>query len=54
MGHIVTAWTTAMEGTQARRNEVMYDEAMTNFAIMRALWPGEDAIKKLVPLTSHW
>ena len=54
MGHIVNAWTTAMKGAKVRRDEVMYDEAMTNFAVMRTLWRGEDAIRRLIPLTSHW
>ena len=54
MGHIVNAWTTVMKGAKVRRDEVMYDEAMTNFAVMRTLWRGEDAIRRLIPLTSHW
>jgi hypothetical protein len=54
MGQIVKAWTTAMQGARERHDEVIYDEAMTNFAVMRALWRNEDAIKQLMPLTSHW
>jgi tetratricopeptide (TPR) repeat protein len=54
MGHIIRAWTKTMEWTQALKREVMYDEAMLNFVRMQVLWPSEQAIKKLVPLTSHW
>jgi tetratricopeptide (TPR) repeat protein len=54
MGQIVNAWTIAMQGAQERHNEVMYDEAMANFAIMQTFWRGEQAIRQLIPLTSHW
>jgi hypothetical protein len=52
--HIVRAWTIAMMGAQERHDDVMYDDAMANFAIMRNLWHGEQAIRQLIPLTSHW
>jgi hypothetical protein len=54
MKHIIRAWTAGMEGAQALKNEVKYQEAMTNFAVMQAFWPGEKGILKLVPLTEHW
>jgi len=54
MGQIIKAWTVGMEGAQTLRHDVRYQEAMTNFAIMKALWPNEEAIRKLTPLTSHW
>jgi hypothetical protein len=54
MGQIIYAWTTAMEAAREYHHEVMYDEAMANFAIMHNLWRGEQAIRQLIPLTSHW
>jgi hypothetical protein len=55
MKHIIRVWTAAMEGAQAIRSEGAYrKKAMTNFEIMYTLWLGEKAIRKLVPLTSHW
>jgi hypothetical protein len=54
MGQIIKAWTAGMKGAQGRHNEVIYDEAMANLAIMKALWRSEEAIRKLMPLTSHW
>jgi transcriptional regulator with XRE-family HTH domain len=54
MEHIVCAWTKTMEWIQAHQKEVLYDGAMANLAIMRSLWPREDAIRRLMPLTSHW
>jgi transcriptional regulator with XRE-family HTH domain len=54
MGHIIRVWKAGMEGAHALRHEGRYQDAVTNFAIMRNLWRGEQAIRQLVPLTSHW
>jgi len=54
MGQIIRVWTASMEGAKVLRGEQKYRNAMTNFAIMRALYPGERAIRELMPLTSHW
>jgi hypothetical protein len=51
---VAKTWANAMQGAQERHNEVMYDEAMANFAIMQTFWRGEQAIRQLIPLTSHW
>jgi hypothetical protein len=51
---IIRVWTAAMEGAQAIRSEGVYRKAMTNFEIMRAFWPSERAIMKLLPMTAHW
>ena len=54
MKRIISAWQIGMQGAQTLKDETRYQEAMTNFEIMRALWPREKAITELVPLTSHW
>ena len=54
MGRTASAWQIGMEGAQALRDETRYQEAMTNFEIMRAFWPSEQTILELVPLTEHW
>jgi hypothetical protein len=54
MEQIIKVWTASMEGAKALKGEERYRKAMTNFVVMRSLWPGEDAIRKLAPLTSHW
>lgn len=54
MERIVKIWTMSMEGAKALLAEQKYRKAMTNFAVMRSLWPGEPAIRQLMPLTSHW
>jgi transcriptional regulator with XRE-family HTH domain len=54
MEHIIHAWTRTIEWATTHQKEVLYDAAMTNLAVMRNLWPREDAIKKLMPMTSHW
>ena len=54
MGKIIATWKAGMEGAHALRHEGRYQDAMTNFAVMRALYPSEDAIRRLLPLTSHW
>jgi hypothetical protein len=54
MEHIIHVWTAGMEGATSLRNEQRYNEAIANFEIMKVLYPGEQAISKLVPLTEHW
>ena len=54
MGQVIKAWVKAMEWTQTHKREVLYQEAMSNFAVMRALYPGEQTIIRLAPLTEHW
>jgi transcriptional regulator with XRE-family HTH domain len=54
MKHIIRTWTAGMKGAKSLRHEVRYQEAIANFERMRGLWPSESAIKKLLPLTSHW
>jgi transcriptional regulator with XRE-family HTH domain len=54
MERIIAAWTAGMEGAQVLKGEERYQEAMTNFEIMRTFWPNEQAIIKLLPLTVHW
>jgi hypothetical protein len=54
MRQIAKAWTNAMQGAQERRNEKMYDKAMANFEVMKFFWHHEQAIRQLMPLTSHW
>ena len=54
IGQIVTAWTTAMKGAQALKSERLYIKAMANFEIIRALYPGEQAVRDLIPMTEHW
>ena len=54
LGKIIATWQVGMEGAKAYKNEIMYQEAIANFEIMKVLYPGEQAITKLVPLTEHW
>jgi transcriptional regulator with XRE-family HTH domain len=54
MGRIIRTWKTSMEGAITLKHEVMYQEAQANFTRMQILWPGEQAIRRLMPLTSHW
>jgi transcriptional regulator with XRE-family HTH domain len=54
MKRIIAVWTTGIEGAISLRNEQRYNEATANFEVMQALWPTELAIRRLMPLTSHW
>ena len=54
MKHIVRAWKAGMNEAQTLKHERLYEEAMINLEVMRSLWRGEDVIRKLMPLTSHW
>jgi transcriptional regulator with XRE-family HTH domain len=54
MEYIIKTWIAGIEGAKSLKAEERYKKAMSNFEIMCALWPGEDAIRKLVPLTVHW
>jgi hypothetical protein len=54
MKHVIRAWTAAMEGAKALKSEQAYRDAMANLAFMQKLWPGEQAIRKLLLLTTHW
>lgn len=54
MEHITHVWEKTMEWAQLHQKEVLYDSCMTNFALMKSLWRDEEAIRKLMPLTSHW
>ncbi len=54
IGHIIHVWKAGMGEAQNLKHERLYEEAIANFAIMQALWPGERRIMKLAPLTSHW
>jgi len=52
MKHIIRVWKVGIEGAQALKHEIKYQEAMLNFAIMHTLWPGENAIRHAKPLRS--
>jgi hypothetical protein len=51
---IVKFWKIAIEGAKALRAEEKYRQAITNFEMMKMLYPREQAIRKLIPLTEHW
>jgi len=54
LGKIITTWRVGIEGAKAYKNEIMYQEAVANFEVMKVLYPGEQAVMKLAPLTEHW
>lgn len=54
MEHAVTTWIAAMQGATKLRSEQRWQEAMENYGIMQALWPGERRIEELHDLAVHW
>jgi transcriptional regulator with XRE-family HTH domain len=54
MYQITHIWKMGMMGAKALKHEGRYEEAITNFEIMRAFWPSERNIVELLPLTAHW
>ncbi|HZR44452.1 MAG TPA: helix-turn-helix transcriptional regulator [Ktedonobacteraceae bacterium] len=47
-------WVAGMQGAQALRSEQRFNEAMTAYRIMQALWPDEKDIEELEEFTQHW
>lgn len=54
MGKIIETWMVGIEGAKALKSEEIYRKAIANFELMQALYPGERAIMRLIPLTAHW
>jgi transcriptional regulator with XRE-family HTH domain len=54
MENTIKAWIASMEGANALKSEQKYRDAIDNFELMRRIYPGEDAIRKLIPQTVHW
>jgi len=54
MEQTVTTWVAAMQGATTLRSEQRWQEAMENYGIMQALWPGERRIEELRDLAVHW
>jgi transcriptional regulator with XRE-family HTH domain/tetratricopeptide (TPR) repeat protein len=54
MEQTVTTWIAAMQGATTLRSEQRWQEAMENYSIMQALWPGERRIEELHDLAVHW
>ena len=54
MEHIISTWIAAMQGATTLRSEQRWQEAMENYSIMQALWPGERRIEELRDLAVHW
>ncbi len=54
MERIISVWTAGMQGAKALKDEMLYNEAMTNFEGMQIVWPGEKRITELRPLTEYW
>ena len=51
---IIHSWITGMQGAQALRSERRFNEAVTAYRIMQALWPDEKDIEELEDLAQHW
>jgi len=47
-------WVQGIEGAKQLRSEQRFDEAITAYATMRAIWPGEHHIKELQAYITHW
>jgi len=54
MERTIPAWITSMQGATALKSEQRWQEAMENYTIMRAVWPGEKRIEELHDLAVHW
>ena len=52
--HIIHIWTAGIQGAKALRSEQRFNEAMTAYHMMQALWPDEPVIEDLEDLTQHW
>ncbi|GHO98134.1 hypothetical protein KSF_081820 [Reticulibacter mediterranei] len=50
----IKLWTTGMQSAIALRSEQRFNEAMTAYDIMEALWPGESRIVSLHQYVEHW
>jgi transcriptional regulator with XRE-family HTH domain len=54
MERIISVWMAGMKGAKTLKNEQRYNEAIANFEGMRFIWPDEERIIELFPLTEHW
>ncbi len=50
----IKLWKAGIQGAIDLRSEQRFGEALTAYAIMQALWPGDKRIKELRDLTRHW
>jgi len=50
----VKLWTAGIQGAIDLHSEQRFNEALTAYNIMQALWPGDKRIKELRDLTRHW
>lgn len=50
----VSLWSTAIRGATTLKSERRWQEAMENYSIMQAIWPGERRIEELQDLAIHW
>jgi len=47
-------WKEGIQGATQLQSEQRFHEAVMSYAIMEAIWPGEQRIKELRELTVHW
>ncbi len=47
-------WTAGMDGAIALRSELKFNEALSNYELMEAIWPGEKRIAELRDHIVHW
>ncbi|HZO72732.1 MAG TPA: helix-turn-helix transcriptional regulator [Ktedonobacteraceae bacterium] len=50
----IDRWIQGIEGAKQLRSEQRFGEAITAYAAMRAVWPGERRIKELQAYITHW
>ena len=50
----VDHWVQGIEGAKQLRSEQRFGEAITAYAAMLAVWPGEHRIKELQAYITHW
>lgn len=54
MEFCIENWQKGLQGSIAMRSQQAFTEAKTAYAVMRAVWPGEQRIKKLSEQIKHW
>lgn len=54
MEKAIHLWVAGIEGAKALKNEQRFSEALTNYELMQAIWPGERRIHDLRAHLAHW
>jgi hypothetical protein len=54
MEKVLHFWTVGIEGAKALQNQQRFNEALTTYELMEAVWPGEKRVASLQDHLIHW